>query len=65
MALVNKGAAVMLRDADAEMEFGQVLEHVLQDAECCGDLRKNIAALAIPESDEKIAKEILNVINRR
>ena len=65
MALVNKGAAVMLRDADAEMEFGQVLEHVLQDAECCGDLRKNIAALAIPESDEKIAKEILNVSNRR
>lgn len=65
MALVNKEAAVMLRDSEAEEKFGQVLEEVLLDAARCGNLQKNIAALAIRQSDEKIAREILDVINKR
>lgn len=64
MALVDKGAAVMLRDADAEERFGTVLKELWQDSGRCENLRKNIAALAISDSDEKIAGEILNVINR-
>ena len=63
MALVDKDAAVMLKDAEAEERFGQVLEELLQDEVRCAGLRKNIAALALPDSDEKIAREILDVIN--
>ena len=63
MALVDKNAAVMLKDAEAEERFGQVLEELLQDEARCAGLRKNIAALALPDSDEKIAREILDVIN--
>lgn len=65
MALVNKEAAIMLKDSEAEEKFGQVLEEVLPDVARCGNLQKNIAALAISRSDERIAREILDVINRR
>ena len=62
MALVNKGAAVMLKDAEAEEKFGQVLGDLLQNTEQCASLKTNIAGLAIPDSDEKIAMEILKMI---
>ena len=62
MALVNKGAAVMLKDAEAEEKFGQVLGDLLQNTEQCEALKTNIAGLAIPDSDEKIAMEILKMI---
>lgn len=63
MALVNKEAAIMLKDAEAEEKFGQVLSGLLENDVRRGELQKNIAALAIRDSDEKIAKEILNVID--
>lgn len=64
MALVNKGAAMLLRDADAGEKFGSVLGTIIMDAARCRSLRENIAALAIPDSDEIIAREILNVIEK-
>lgn len=62
MALVRKEAAWMIKDAEAEEKFGQVLADLLKNEEKCSLLQKNIATLAIRDSDEKIAREILEVI---
>lgn len=65
MALVKKEAAVMLKDAEAEEKLWQVLCGLLQGDEQCGRLHDNIAGLAIVDSDEQIAREILNVIEEK
>lgn len=64
MALVNKDAAVMLKDADATARLKEVLTGLLNDDTRREELRKNIAGLAIRDSDEIIAKEILKLINK-
>lgn len=62
MALVNKNAACMLRDSDAEEKLADVVEQLFNDDVKIADLKKNIASLAIQDSDEKIAREVLKVI---
>lgn len=64
-ALVEKGAAVMLRDAEAEEKLGGLLAELLRDGERRRLLEERIASLAIADSDEQIAREILNVILRK
>lgn len=63
LALVNKEAAILLKDADAEEKLGQLLENIFSNEQQCLKLRENIAALAMPDSDEQIAREILKVID--
>lgn len=65
MALVNKGAAVMLKDAEAEEKLVSVLGELLKDSGKCRTLEENITKLGIAGSDEKIAREILNVILKK
>ena len=62
MALVDKGAAVMIRDTEAEERLEQVLTGLLSDEKQRKELEKHIAKLAIRDSDEQIAREILMVI---
>lgn len=62
MALVDKGAAVMIRDTEAEERLEQVLTGLLSDEKQRKELEKHIAKLAIRDSDEQIAGEILKVI---
>ena len=62
MALVEKGAAIMLKDAEAEEKFGDTLEHLLCDEGKLASLRASIGSLAVRDSDEKIAREILSLI---
>ena len=62
MALVEKGAAIMLKDAEAEEKFGDTLEHLLCDEGKLTSLRASIGTLAVRDSDEKIAREILSLI---
>lgn len=62
MALVEKGAAIMLKDAEAEEKFGDTLEHLLCDEGKLASLRASIGILAVRDSDEKIAREILSLI---
>ncbi len=63
MALVNKEAAVMIPDGEAEKLLGQTLKSMLNDKLYCDKLQKNILSLAISESDERIAREILKIIH--
>lgn len=62
MALVNKDAAVMLKDAEAEEKLEAVLTDLLGDDVKRARLQQNIAGLAVRDSDEKIAREILKMI---
>jgi UDP-N-acetylglucosamine--N-acetylmuramyl-(pentapeptide) pyrophosphoryl-undecaprenol N-acetylglucosamine transferase len=64
MALVNKEAAVMVRDGEAEAQLGEVLYKLLNDVNLCKKLQRNIKSLAVADSDEKIAREILKIINK-
>ena len=63
MALVNKKAAMMLKDAEAEEKLGEVLFTLLDHDGQRKELKENITRLAIPDSDEQIAREILKVIS--
>lgn len=62
MALVNKEAALMLKDSEAEEKLEAVLTDLLNDDAKRTHLQQNIAKLAIRDSDEKIAREILKMI---
>lgn len=62
MALVNKQAALMIKDAEAVERFMPVLSGLLEEEGACRGLSENIARLAIQDSDEKIAAEILKLI---
>ena len=62
MALVEKGAAVMVRDSEAvECAVKEALE-LLADAQKLNSLRENIEKLAIADSAERIVAEIEKVI---
>ncbi|WP_251621092.1 undecaprenyldiphospho-muramoylpentapeptide beta-N-acetylglucosaminyltransferase [Odoribacter lunatus] len=64
MALVNKQAALMIKDAEAVGQFVPVLSGLLQNEKQCRMLSENIGRLAIQNSDEKIASEVLKLIDR-
>lgn len=64
MALVNKDAAVMLKDSEAEEKLQGVLGDLLDDDARRQVLSRNISKLAIADSDEMIAKEILKIIKQ-
>ena len=63
MALVNKHAALLVRDVDArEMLVNTVLE-LMSDTGKCNELSENIGKLALKNSAEIIAKEVLAMCN--
>lgn len=62
MALVNKQAAVMIKDSDVIGQLGEVVYRLLQNDRERNDLSEHILTLAMKDSDEIIAKEILNLI---
>lgn len=65
LALVNKQAAVMLKDSEAADKLIPALSELLDHPERQKLLSENIAGLAMPDSDTKIAREILNLIGNK
>lgn len=63
-ALVDKQAAVMLKDGEAAGKLIPVLSDLLEHPEKIGELSENIAKLAMRDSDVKIATEILELIRK-
>jgi UDP-N-acetylglucosamine--N-acetylmuramyl-(pentapeptide) pyrophosphoryl-undecaprenol N-acetylglucosamine transferase len=61
--LVNKGAAIMIADKDARDKLVPEILRLAKDKAEQEILKKNIGKLAIRDADEKIASEILNVLN--
>lgn len=59
MALVEKSAAIMIKDVDAEQQLYGAMMELIDCEEKRRELTKNIEAMAMMDSDERIAKEIL------
>lgn len=57
-ALTAHGAAVMVPDADARQTLFTHIENLISDTEALAALQTNIAAMALRDSDERIADEI-------
>ena len=65
MALVNKGAGLLVKDADAQTHLITELIKLINDDERRHQFTVNIAALAIPDAAQRIASEVMSLINRR
>ncbi len=64
MALVNKGAAVLVRDVDAGEKLLTEALALVNDNDKCNELSANIKALADRGADVVIAGEILKLIKK-
>lgn len=62
MALVNKDAAIMIRDADAHQMLVDEAVKLLDDPDRCKTLATNCAAMAQHNSAQRIAEEIFKHI---
>ena len=63
LALVDKKAAIYVKDVDAMKHLIPVALETVTDAEKLKTLSENIAKLALPDSATIIAKEVLKLIN--
>lgn len=60
-ALAEKGAAIMVKDKNAEAELGKAIDRALFDGEKRKDLIDNIRQLAITDAAERIAREVFDL----
>ena len=60
--LVNKQAALMVKDDEAMEKLVSMTIELSKNESKQGELKRNIAALAITDADKKIAEEVLKVI---
>ena len=61
MALVNKNAALMVKDSEAADKLMNTAEILLKDEAKIKDLECNILKLSKKDAGEKIAKEVLSL----
>ncbi|MBD5268861.1 MAG: undecaprenyldiphospho-muramoylpentapeptide beta-N-acetylglucosaminyltransferase [Bacteroides sp.] len=62
MALSTRGAAVLVRDADARETLVDEILRVATDADLLKSMSREISALALRDSDEKIVDEIVSIL---
>jgi len=63
MALVNKNAALLVKDSEAKEKLVETLLNLMKDNSLSQTLKTNIAALAKPNADDDIANEVLKLMN--
>ncbi|MEN9522923.1 MAG: undecaprenyldiphospho-muramoylpentapeptide beta-N-acetylglucosaminyltransferase, partial [Bacteroidota bacterium] len=61
MALVNKNAAVLVKDVEAKEKLISTLDELIKNETQQNQLAQNIKKLAIADADERIVKEILKL----
>lgn len=64
MALVNKDAAVLVRDVEAKDKLVSTALELIRDDQRLATLRKNILTLAQPDSARRIAEEVLKLVKK-
>ncbi len=62
MALVNKKAALLVEDAEAEKRLMDIAVTLAEDPKRVAEMENNISSLAYRNSAEIIAKEVINLI---
>ncbi len=61
MALVDKGASLMVKDAMAEKILVDTALDLLRDEAACTRLAENIGNMAMPDADSVIAAEVIKI----
>lgn len=64
MALVNKKAALMVKDMDMEKDVVEVLDKVLKDEDLRKEMSTNIKQLGIVDADERIVNEVFKIVKK-
>ncbi|MBD5296125.1 MAG: undecaprenyldiphospho-muramoylpentapeptide beta-N-acetylglucosaminyltransferase [Bacteroides sp.] len=64
-ALSDRGAAVLVADADAREKLVDTLLQLSSDPKRLEEMKKAIAEMALPSADEIIADEIVAILNRK
>ncbi len=64
LALVEKNAAILVKDTDAKKEMINAAFELLNNSKKKVELSKNIKQLAMPNAAEKIAKTIIGLIEK-
>lgn len=64
MALVNKNAAVLVKDVDAEKDMIATALNLINDEQKLADLSANIFTLAQKDSANRIADEVIKLIKK-
>jgi UDP-N-acetylglucosamine--N-acetylmuramyl-(pentapeptide) pyrophosphoryl-undecaprenol N-acetylglucosamine transferase len=62
MSLVNKNAAMMVKDSEAKNKIIPMIIELAKDEAKQNELKNNISRFAITNADEKIAEEIFSVL---
>jgi UDP-N-acetylglucosamine--N-acetylmuramyl-(pentapeptide) pyrophosphoryl-undecaprenol N-acetylglucosamine transferase len=62
LALADRDAAVMILDADAGTQLAPTAAALIKDAARRKQLQDNCAAMALPDSDEKIVDAVCKVL---
>ncbi|MBR8707806.1 undecaprenyldiphospho-muramoylpentapeptide beta-N-acetylglucosaminyltransferase [Bacteroides pyogenes] len=65
LALVNKEAAIYVKDSDAEQKLIETAVIAVNNERKLRELSENIARLALPDSPRIIAQEVLKLAERR
>lgn len=63
LALVDKGAAVMVTDAEAKDKLTDTILTLAKDQKRLDEMSRNISAMALRDSDERIVDEIVKIIS--
>ncbi|HCM60761.1 MAG TPA: UDP-N-acetylglucosamine--N-acetylmuramyl-(pentapeptide) pyrophosphoryl-undecaprenol N-acetylglucosamine transferase, partial [Bacteroidales bacterium] len=64
MALVNRGAALLVKDPDAEATLIPAALELLDDTAKRSSLSENLKKMAIRDADEVIAREVLKLVKK-
>jgi UDP-N-acetylglucosamine--N-acetylmuramyl-(pentapeptide) pyrophosphoryl-undecaprenol N-acetylglucosamine transferase len=64
MALVNRQAALLVKDAEAKELLADTAIRLVGDEAACGKLISNISGMGVPDADEKIAGVVLSLMNQ-
>jgi UDP-N-acetylglucosamine--N-acetylmuramyl-(pentapeptide) pyrophosphoryl-undecaprenol N-acetylglucosamine transferase len=64
MALVSNGAALLVKDADAQNDLVNTALALVKDTVKRDSLSENIRKMAVRDSDEVIAREILKLVSK-
>lgn len=63
-ALVDRGAAVMILDADCRGELASAVTRLLNDPASLTSLRANLLKMGLPDADERIVDQIYNIVEK-
>jgi UDP-N-acetylglucosamine--N-acetylmuramyl-(pentapeptide) pyrophosphoryl-undecaprenol N-acetylglucosamine transferase len=62
MALVNKNAAIMIKDEDAKNKLITTIIELINNKSLIGKLNRNISGLAMPNAAKEIVNRILTIV---